>query len=483
MSNKANVNSNALFNTIKSISGIIYPLITFPYISRVLRAENVGKINFGNSVVSYFSLLASLGVTTYAVRECSRVRENCEELNAIASQIFSINILSTLLAYFFLVITLIIARPLDDYRILICIQSTVIIFNTLGADWLNTAMEDFRYIAIRTVLMQILSLILMFAVVRKPEDYLIYAGICALALSGANIINIAYRKKICKAMFTLHIDLKKHLPPILLLFSMILSQTIYCNSDITMLGLIRNDYEVGLYSTCVSIYNIVNTVVASVAWVVMPQLTVGFGQKDYNKINELLKYSMNFIIVLGMPCLIGLNVIAKPLISVLAGNEYLEASMPLHILTVALAFSFIGGWIGNMIMLPSGRENICLRACIISALINVILNLFLIPKFGMTAAASTTVISECVGIVISHRYIDKEINIVNFKNMILSPITGSVAILLIGTIVKNCFHSPWAISVLTIFFGLIFYCSTLLIMKNEFFIEFIRPVTKKLKRR
>ena len=190
MPKKTNVNKNTIFNTLKSIFGVIYPLITFPYISRVLMAENVGKINFGNSVVSYFSLIASLGVTTYAVRECSRVRDKKDELKKVSSQIFSINIFSTIIAYLALFITLIVARSLDNYKTLICIQSATILFTTLGADWLNTAMEDFKFIAIRTVGMQIAALVLMFIFVRKPDDYIVYAIISVVASSGANIINV-----------------------------------------------------------------------------------------------------------------------------------------------------------------------------------------------------------------------------------------------------------------------------------------------------
>lgn len=482
MSDKINVNKNAMFNTIKSISGIIYPLITFPYISRVLTAENVGKINFGNSIVSYFSLIASLGVTTYAVRECSKVREDRQQLSKTASQMLSINIFSTLIAYIALAITFVFARSLDSYRTLICIQSASIIFTTLGADWLNTAMEDFKFIAIRTVGMQVISLVLMFIFVQKPEDYMAYAVISIVASSGANIINIFYRRRFCRTRFTIQLDLKKHLPPILLLFSMILSQTIYCNSDITMLGLMKGDLEVGLYSTSVKIYNIINTVVASVVWVVMPQLSSGFAKKDYKEVNRLLKYSLNFIIVLGLPCLVGLNVITKPLLYVVAGEEYLGASTSLHILTVSLLFSFISGWIANMMMLPAGKEKICLVSGIISALLNVLLNLVLIPKWGLNAAAFTTATAEFVGIWIKRPFIDKQIKIDGFKEMIKAPIIGCIAITIIGITASKLISSSFFISFVTIGLSIVIYALILFMMKNEFFLGFVRPVLKKIKR-
>lgn len=479
---KSSVKKNTIFNTVKTVFGIIYPLITFPYISRVLMAENVGKVNFGNSIVSYFSLIASLGVTTYAIRECSKVRDNEDEINKTASQILSINIISTLISYLALAVTLVVARPLDNYRELICIQSATILFTTLGADWINSAMEDFKYIAVRTIGMQLLSLVLMFIFVKKPEDYIKYAIISVLASSGANVINIFYRRKFCKTRFTFHMNIKKHLPPILLMFSMILSQTIYTNSDTTILGLFRGDYEVGLYSTAVKIYHLVNTTIASVAWVVMPQLSSGFAKKDYQEVNRLLKYSLNFIIVIGLPCIVGVNAIALPIIDLLAGTEFYGAVIALHILTITLSFSLLGGWFANMTMLPAGREKICLLSCGVSALVNIILNIILIPLFGLNAAATTTAIAECVGLCILFRYIDKNIKIDNLKDMLKVPIVGSIGIAMVAFIVRLFVDSYPVICVVTIIFSAMVYGTTLILMKNEFAISFIKPILDKIKR-
>ena len=476
------VNKNAAYNTIKTVFGIIYPLITFPYISRVLMPENVGKINFGSSVVSYFMLIASLGVTTYAIRECSKVRDNRDKLQSTASQILSINILSTLIAYLALAVTLVVARPLDSYRELICIQSATIIFTTLGADWINSAIEDFKFIAMRTVGMQIVSLVLMFIFVHNPEDYIIFALIGVIASSGANIINIVYRRKFCKTRLTFQIDWKKHLPPILTLFSLILAQTIYCNSDMTMLGLMKGDYEVGLYSTSVRIYNLVNQVVASVAFVVMPQLAISFAKDDFKRVNELLRYALNFIVVLGLPCLVGMNIICSSIIGTLGGNEYLGASTSLHILSLSLACSFIGGWIGNMMMLPSGRDAVCLRSGVISAVLNVVLNIFLIPIYGLNGAAFTTFLAELTGIMVMWPYIDKRIKIEKLFKMVKAPVVGSIFIAIIGLFVPKIINSYVLISCVTISISAIVYALTLIIMKDEFFMGYMRPLMDRVRR-
>ena len=479
---KSSIKINTILNIVKTVFGIIYPLITFPYITRVLMAENIGKVNFGNSIVSYFSLIASLGITTYAIRECAKVRDNQEALNKTASQIFSINIISTLISYLALVITLIVAQPLENYRELICIQSGIILFTTLGADWINSAMEDFKYIAVRTIGMQLVSLVLMFIFVKTPEDYITYAIISVLASSGANVINIFYRRKYCQTRFTFNMDIKKHLPPILLMFSMILSQTIYTNSDTTILGLFRGDYEVGLYSTSVKIYHLVNTTIASVAWVVMPQLSAGFAKKDYQEVNKLLKYALNFIIVLGLPCIVGVNAIALPIIDLLAGSEFYGAVTALHILTITLSFSLLGGWFGNMIMLPAGREKICLLSCGISALVNIILNIMLIPSFGLNAAATTTAIAECIGLFILFHYRDRNIKVSNLKEMLKAPIMGSIGIVIVALIIRSFVNSYSLTCVVTIISSIMIYAMTLFFMKNEFAMSFLKPILNKIRK-
>lgn len=477
---KSSVNSNTVFNTLKSVFGVIYPLITFPYISRILMTDNVGKINFGNSIVSYVSLIATLGVTTYAVRECSKVRDNREELSKTSSEILSINLMSTFVAYLALAIVLIFAKPLENYRILICIQSTSIIFVTLGADWLNTAMEDFRFIAIRTVLMQVLSLLLMFIFIHKPEDYMLYAIISVIASSGVNIVNIFYRRRYCTTRFTWKMDVKKHLPHIMLLFSLILSQTIYVNSDMTILGLMKGDREVGLYSTSVKIYQIVNSTIASIAWVVMPQLSYFFSRKDYKEINKLLKYSLNFIVILGIPSISGLEIIAPHLIITIAGEAYADAALSLRILGFAMLCSFFAGWVGNMTRLPAGKEGISLKISSVSALLNIVLNFMLIPKWGLNAAAFTTAVSELFGLIWGFILIDKNIRIDGLKQMLIGPVIGGAGIIVIGEITQVLFHKAWIVSLITILISVVWYLAVMIMSKNEFFLGFVRPIVKRI---
>lgn len=476
------VRRNTVLNIIKSICAVVFPLITFPYISRTLLADGVGKVNFGNSIVSYFSLFASLGVATYALKECAQNRINREDLSKTASEIFSINMCSTILSYFVLILFLIFVRPLYKYRVLIVIQSSVILFNTLGADWINSAMEDFTYITIRSIFFQGLSIVLMFIFVHRPEDYIRYAIITVLSASGGNIINIFYRKKYCDIYFTLKMNLKKHLPAIFMFFSMILAQQIYVNSDITILGLCRGDYEVGLYSTSVKIYNIVNTVIASVSTVVWPQIAEAYKMNRLVDVNRLARYSLNFIFAFGLPCIVGINVVAKEIIFLIAGNEYVGATLSLQILTIALFFSFLGGWLGSVMFLPNNKECICLIASVAAAIVNIILNLIFIPFFGLNAAAITTAIAEGVSLVILFVHYDKRMKINGIHKMLKGPIMGGAFIVASSVVVRMCFKNSYQICILTMIISTIGYFGILILTKDEFFMGYIKPILKKLKK-
>ena len=155
MKNKS-LKFNAILNVIKQLCSVIFPLITIPYVSRILQSENYGKYNFGNSIISYFSLIAALGVSTYAVREGAKYRDDLKKITKFSREIFTINIISMIISYLLLFILLAVPSPLTSYRKLILIQSIVIFLTTIGADWINTIYEDFAYITLRYIFMQII---------------------------------------------------------------------------------------------------------------------------------------------------------------------------------------------------------------------------------------------------------------------------------------------------------------------------------------
>lgn len=469
---------------IKTGSNIIFPLITIPYVLRILSADNIGKVDFGNSFVSYFSLIASLGISTYAIRECAKVRDDRKNLDRVASQIFSINICTTVIAYVLLAIALVVFRRLDSYRSLIIIQSTVILFTTVGADWINTAMEDFAYITLRSVLVQILSLGLMFLFVKTPEDYVKYAIITVLSSSGSSISNIIYRRKYCKMRFTWDIPWKTHMIPILFLFVMTLSQTVFNSADITMLGLMKGNYAVGIYSTAAKIERVISQVVSSIVMVLIPRLSYMFDSGEYDKINALLRKVLAVFITIGLPTCAGAAVMAKEIILIVGGEKYVEATLVLQILLISFLFSLVGGsFLGNIVLLPSGNEKQFMIICCISTVVNVIANAFLIPIFGAYAAAGTTAFSSFLIMMMLILSVDKRIHIDVVGKIFIAPCVGSVVMSICCVGLKHCFDNLWLKTLLCVMSGVVVYGIVQLIMKNDIVVEFCKKWLKLIGRK
>lgn len=238
MKNK-NLGINSLLNVIKATLSIIFPLITYPYAIRVLGADGVGKVSYANSIVSYFALVAMLGMVTYGIREGAKVRNSTNKLQKLTNELFSINLLSTVVAYTGFIICLIFVPQFVAYRIVLLISSLTIIFQVIGFEWINIAFEDYLIITVRSIVSNIVCLFLLLILVRDREDYNIYAFISSLPIIINSIWNFFYIRKYVHPRFTVNLNLKTHLKPLTIIFFNTITALIYVNADITMLGWIR----------------------------------------------------------------------------------------------------------------------------------------------------------------------------------------------------------------------------------------------------
>lgn len=472
---------NSILNSIKTVSTIVFPIITFPYISRVLLPEGVGRINFSIAFVSYFALIASLGVSTYAIRECAKVASNRNALSKTASEIYSINVLSTVIAYILLFFTICFCENISSYKSLIIIQSSVLLFTTIGAEWLNNAMEDFYFITVRSVVFQFFSLFLIFIFVKNSDDCYKFMLISVVSSCGSCITNIFYRKKFCQVRFTLKLNLNVHFKPIFFLFAMMISQVVLLNTDITMIGIMKNDFEVGIYSTASKIVCIISSVVSSLVWVVIPSMSIYFNERNYDKINELLEKIFSVLLFLGIPAIVGIITLADEVVFICAGESYSKAALPLTIMMFTFLFSLVGGnFLGNMVLLPSGREKTYMLICSLAAAFNVVLNYFFIPYGGAMAAALTTLISSIIILILLIICKDRNIKIDYFFKRLRDPVFGAFIVLSICILLKNVILDIYIRTFLCITISTFAYCIIMKLLKNGVYIQVMNTLLSKI---
>lgn len=388
------VAKNAIYSGVRTIALMLFPLITYPYAARVLMAENLGKIDFSVSFVSYFLLIAALGINTYATREGAGLRDDQDRLNEFSSQVFTINMVSTLVSYAALALFVVFWPHLHGYLALIAIQSLTILGTTMGVEWVFSLEEDYGYITMRTILVQLVSTILMFLLVRDSSDYIVYAAIMAFATVGGNVFNWFRARRYTRIRLTWNFDYKRHLVPMLVLFGNAIAVTIYVNIDISLLNVMRGDYEVGIYGLSVKVYRMVKQLLVALVTVSLPRLSLYVAQGDADAYRKLLHNLAHGLMVVVAPALTLLFLMADDVVLIVGGEAYLAAVPSLCILCVAGLFAIAGNFFVNAILLPYGNERLALRSTVIGAIVNLVLNFVAIPLAGMVGAAITTVAAE-----------------------------------------------------------------------------------------
>lgn len=483
MRKNKSVKINMILNVIKGLLGIVFPLITFPYATRVLGVNNIGRYNFSTSVVSYFSLLSGLGISTYAIREGAKIRDNKEKLSEFASKMFTINIYSTICSYILLLITCILYNKLHGYYDLIFLLSIQILFQTLGVEWIYSIHEDFIYITLRSIVFQILSLTLLFVLVRERSDLSVYAIITVISSVGSNVLNFLHSKRYCNIALTRHIELRKHIKPILVMFAMTAAVTIYISSDITILGIICGDKVVGIYSVSTKIYAIVKTVISSVIVVSIPRLANLYAQEDKTAFVSFARDIYSTLLTILLPCIIGLILVRNQVIMLVAGEEYQDAGASLFILCIAMLFCFGAYFWAQCILVTLGKESFVLKVTLISALINIIANIILIPIWKENAAALTTMISELFSFVVCRIYGGKLVQIKNLIQLIFKIIIGSMGIALTCVCFRIAVSNDIVYILLSVSASVIIYCIIELSLKNESAISMWKSINRFISKR
>lgn len=394
MKNKS-LSLNAFLSCLKTLTTIIFPLITYPYITRVLSVENIGRINFGQSIVSYFMLLAALGISTFAVRNGAQVRDSSIQLSVFSNQVFSINVFSTIASCALLVILVFLPTKIADYRSIIMIQGVAVALSPLAVDWLYIIEEDFGYITLRSFCVHLLSLILMFCFVKSEGDVYLYVILMTMSTSLGNIFNFVHSKKYVKLKLTTKTNWKEYKNTILLFFINSIATIIYMNSDTTLLGIMKDNRAVGLYSVAVKIYTIVKQVFNAVIATTIPRLSY-LNKNDPEEFKKLIKNMLSIAVFFTVPSTVGIYLLRNEIITLISGKNYIEASTTLAVLGFAIFFAVMANILANGLLICLGRERYVVKATLISAIANVLLNFIFIPLFSQNGAAITTLIAEII---------------------------------------------------------------------------------------
>lgn len=481
MSKQKSLKLNFIMNSILTMSSFIFPLITFPYVSRILLPEGTGKVSFATSVISYFAMFAQLGIPTYGIRACAKVRDNRKELTKTAQEIFGINIVMTLLAYAVFVVALITVPRLQQDKTLFLIVSTTMIFNAIGMEWLYKALEQYTYITIRSIIFKFVALVAMFLLIHEKSDYVIYGGISILASSASNVFNFVNVHRYIGFRPVGQYDFKRHLKPITVFFAMSCATTVYTHLDTVMLGFMTTDADVGYYNAAVKIKTILVSIVTSLGTVMLPRASyyVEHGMKE--EFHRITCKAINFVFLLATPLMVYFMLFAKEGIFFLSGDAYAGSIAPMQLIMPTLLFIGLSNIMGIQILVPLGKEKVVLYSEIAGAVVDLIINWILIPSMASAGAAIGTLVAEAV--VTVWQYVALRDTVadaykrVRYIPIILGIVLGSLASVWTKTLAMYEFFTL-ALSAV-IFFGI--YGIVLIVAKEPLTLEIVKQVFGKLK--
>lgn len=473
------IKANAILNIIYTITNMMFPLITFPYVSRVLSAGGMGKVSFFSSFSNYAIMVASLGISTYGIRAVAKVRDDEEKLNKVTKELLILNTIATVIVIGLIILSVPFVGKFRGEPFVLAVNIALIFSASIGMEWLYAGLEQYDYITKRSILFKAVALVLVFAFVKKASDYWIYAAITVFSTGGSYVCNFIHARKYVHVFKKSGpLQLRVHLKPMLLLFASILAVSIYTNLDTVMLGFIRGDEEVGLYTVAVKVKWILLSGVNAISAVLLPRLSYYLSENKEEEYHGALKKSVSVICMIAIPLTVYFLMEAKDSILLLGGDDYLGAVRCMQIVMPILLISGFSNITGNQVLIPLGKDACFMRAVAVGAVIDLLLNAALMPKYGCVGAAIATLLAELVQMSIqlfyARKYILKNIRYSTVMKSFLACVPGSIIIFIVPFSFSA--FGNLAITAISFFF---LYCLMLLVMKESTIMDVFKQIREK----
>lgn len=482
--NKNSVVSNYFFNLVNTVTGLLFPLITFPYAARILMPQGIGLIQFYSSIIEYITLITALGIPLYAVREVARHRDNIEERNRISMEILIFHIALSFIAYLLVYVLLVFSDKIQQDIPLFLLLSLSIFFNTIAVNWFFQAVEEFQFIAIRSFCIRLLSLVALFLFVHTKDDLLQYAAITVCSGVGASIFNLIRFRALLGGTLNCYKKLRplRHFKPSLNVFILNLIISIYVNLDSVMLGFLKNDQSVGYYTAAIRLTKVQLGIVSALGTILLPRFSSLIAEGQIEKFISLANNAISYIFALSVPLTTATIILAPKIINLLCGQEYSSSIIVMQIISPIIIFIGLSGMIGIQILYPLGEESKVIRATLIGAILNFSINVFLIPTYAEHGAAIATFIAEfsvmvVLGILVKRRIPIKFLSKQNFSYFMSSFLLLTVICLI------DLLHLTSLLSLIVSFIlGSIVYLMSLYWFNDYFILQGLEIFKRKFKR-
>ena len=476
----SDVRKNMIYNVLLSSASLLFPLISIPYITRTLSPESFGQVVYVDAFTQYFLLFSTLGVPYYGVREVAKVKHNKLLLSSLVTELVLIQIVTTCFSVL-LFFTLANVLPLLHKSInLVKVGCFILIIQLLIWDWFYQGIESFSYITKRTIFSRICSLIFLLVTVKHANDSLYYYLTNIVWLTLNAIFNARFFFKNYYTPVFSNLNIKKHIRPLLILFSINLSISFYSVLDTILLGSLSNEKYVSYYTVAIKIPKLYWSVIGAIGVVLIPRFSVLLQNGITEEVKAIMKKSINIVLMLTLPFIVFSLFFSKEIIFLISGSKYEHSATALQIFSVLpLILGFFNIY-GSQFLFPLKKEKFILIATLMGLVVSVTINLILIPILKDVGSAIASLCAETTVCSVIYYFARKEVIIRIDKNLLLLMVATSILAIPVFLLIKYWLSSYWLLVAGGISYGIIFFVLQLY-FKNAFIEDIVSQVFRKQK--
>lgn len=387
---------NIFYNIILTVSQLLFPLLTFPYITRIIGPEKLGIISFTQSFSQYFIMFAALGISLYGQREIAAFKGDRIMRSKVFANMLSIHILMTLLMSLIYIIIISIFSRFADYSLLFWLSLVHILLNVFSIEWFYQGMENFKFITIRSIVIRTLFVISIFFLVKQESDFILYFNLILLSTVLPCVINIVYSRN----FIDFHIkylslsSLKNTFMQLRNCSYYVLLTALYASFPLLFLGFVDSDVAVGNYAVSDKIYKLTISFFTAVSTVMLPRMSNLHASGDVTCFKKYIHQSITIFLPISIMIALFVFLASSDIVTIFVGDKFTTSYIPLKIISPLIVILPIAQIFVLQILLPMRKESSVLKFSFISAVVGVLINIFLVPKLSLVGTAISLLCSE-----------------------------------------------------------------------------------------
>ncbi len=478
----SSIKKNFVWSSILTVAGYLFPLITFPYVTRVLGVEGLGNYQFAYSTIEYFCIFAMLGMGAIGIREVAKEKGDREKLSQTFSSLVIINLITTFLAIIVLLALTFIIPSFISHSKMLYIGIARILCNTLLIEWLFKGLEDFRFITVRAILVRCVYVASVFLFVKGENDYVIYFLLSTLTVVVNSVINLVYSKRFVDFSFR-NLNLQPYIKPFIILGVYQILTAMYKSFNVIYLGSQCGDIEVGYYGTAAKLYTVIMSIFTAFTGVMLPRMSSLLADGKTEDFKNMTIKSVDCLLLFCLPLIVLAEVYAPQIIRIIAGVGYEGAILPMRIvIPLMLVIGYEQVVIIQMLM-PLKKDNAILINSCVGAGVGLLLNVILIPILASVGSAIVWCGSEVAVLVIAQYFVTKYTGYKMPVKKIMFSIVAYLPAIAVCCLLNRLLSHWIALFVGCVFVGIYSFIIEYYLLKNKILQAYISPIISRAQKR